>query len=185
MSLFDFLPRPSAPVPVDLAYLATHQLADKQGFPPSYQAFATEFGWGRLGRLFLIYVPLGEYADSWLVRSPHIRQALAEFYQDLDPDDPFVLEPDGYLGLEKSLVPFAMSENGEYLAWDTSHRRPDQELPIYVLASRMGGLRYAGATLQECIARCLNPLEVTQVLGPSYGPLPSTFEPLPLSQPLP
>lgn len=183
MFSFSPLPRPSTPVVVDVAYLATHQLADKQGFPPSYQAFATTFGWGRLAGLFLIYVPLGAQADSWLVRSPYIRQAMDEFYQDLDADDPFVLEPDGYLGLEKALLPFAMSENGEYLAWDTSQRRPDQELPIYVLAARMGGLRYAGATLQECIARCLDPLAVAQVLGPSYGPLPPTFEPLPLSGP--
>lgn len=180
MSLFHPLPRPLAPVAVDTAFLATYQLADQQGFPPSYQAFAREFGWGRLGQLLLLYVPLGDYVDSWLVRSPAIRQALLACYQDADPAaDSFLWEPDGYPGLEQALLPFAKSENGQYLAWDTSHRRPDQELPIYVIAARMAGLRYAGATLDEVVARCLHPHEVRRVLGPGYAPLPPTFDPLP------
>ena len=180
MSLFQQLPRPLVPVAVDTEYLANHRLPDNLGFPPSYQAFAKEFGWGRLGGLFLIYVPLGDYPDSWLVRSPYIREAIAAFYAEMEPDAPFPLEPDGYLGLERSLLPFAMSENGEYLAWDTSKRGPDKELPIYVIASRMGGLRYGGANLNEFVERCLSEQAVKQVLGPGYPPLPPTFEPLAL-----
>jgi hypothetical protein len=180
VSLFQQLPRPLAPVAVDTEYLANHQLPDKLGFPPSYQEFAKEFGWGRLGGLFLIYVPLGNYPDSWLVRSVYIRQAMDAFYAEMEPDYPFFLETDGYLGLERSLLPFAMSENGEYLAWDTSKRGPDEELPIYVIASRMGGLRYGGANLNEFVERCLSEQAVKQVLGPSYPPLSPTFEPLAL-----
>ena len=164
----------------DTEYLATHRLPDNLGFPPSYQTFAKEFGWGRLGGLFLIYVPLGDYPDSWPVRSPYIREAMDAFYTEMEPDDPFYLEPDGYLGLERSLRPFAMSENGEYLAWDTSKRGPDEELPIYVIASRMGGLRYGGANLSEFVESCLSEQAVKQVLGPGYSPLPPTFEPLDL-----
>jgi hypothetical protein len=181
VSLFQRLPEPLAPVAVDTAYLATHQLPDNLGFPPSYQEFAQVFGWGRLGGLFLIYVPLGDHPDSWLVRSPYIRTAMDEFYAEMELDDLFLLEPDGYLGLEKSLLPFAMSENGEYLAWDMAKRGPDNELPIYVIASRMGGLRYGGANLNEFVESCLSEQKVTQVLGPSYTPLPPTFEPLALS----
>jgi hypothetical protein len=165
-------------VAVDTEYLANHRLPNNLGFPPSYQAFAKAFGWGRLGGLFLIYVPLGDYPDSWLVRSPYIREAMDAFYAEMEPDDPLLLEPDGYLSLERSLLPFAMSENGEYLAWDTSRRGPDKELPIYVIASRMGGLRYGGANLNEFVERCLSEQVVKQVLGPSYPPLPPTFEPL-------
>lgn len=168
------------PVAVDTGYLATHRLPDNLGFPPSYQAFAQEFGWGRLGGMFLIYVPLGDQPDSWLVRSPCIREAMTAFYQELNPDDPFELEPDGYLGLEKALLPFAMSENGEYLAWDTSKRGPTNELPLYVIAARMGGVRYGGASLTEFVESCLSEQAVKQVLGPGYKPLPPTFEPLAL-----
>lgn len=163
---------------IDTEYLANHRLADNLGFPPSYQAFAKEFGWGRLGGLLLIYVPLGDYPDSWLVRSSYMRQALDAFYAEMEPDYPFFLEPDGYLGLECSLLPFAMSENGEYLAWDTSKRGPDEELPIYVIASRLGGLRYGGANLNEFVERCLSEQAIKQVLGPGYPPLLPTFEPL-------
>jgi len=64
MSFFQQLPKPLVAVAIDAEYLATHQLADSLGFPPSYQEFAKEFGWGRLGGLFLIYVLLGNYPDS-------------------------------------------------------------------------------------------------------------------------
>ena len=164
----------------DTTGLATYRLPDNLGFPPSYQAFARAFGWGRLGGLLLVYVPLGDYPDSWSVRSPAIRAALAEFYEAWDYDDPFALEPDGYPGLENTLLPFAMSENGEYLAWDTSKRAPDKELPIYVIGARMGGLRYGGASLSEFMNNCLSESGVKQVLGPGYRPLSPTFEPLPL-----
>ena len=180
MHLFQQLPKPLAPVAVDTKYLANHRLADSRGFPPSYQTFAREFGWGRLGGLFLIYVPLGDHPDSWLVRSPYIREVMDAFYAAMEPDDPSPLEPDGYLGLERSLLPFAMSENGQYLAWDTSKRGPDKELPIYVIASRMGGLRYGGANLNDFVEKCLSEQAVKQVLGPGYLPLPPTFEPLDL-----
>jgi hypothetical protein len=183
VSSFQQLPKPLAPVAVDAEYLANHRLADGLGFPPSYQEFAREFGWGCLGGLFLIYVPLGNYPDSWLVRSPCIREALDEFYAEMAPDDPFSLEPDGYLGLAPSLLPFAMSENGQYLAWDISKRGPDGELPIYVIASRMGGLRYGGANLHELVERCLHEQAVKQVLGPGYPPLPPTFAPLAVASP--
>jgi hypothetical protein len=176
--LFQQLPRPFVVVAVDTEYLATHRLPDNLGFPPSYQTFAKEFGWGRLGGLFLIYVPLGDYPDYWPVRSSYIREAMDAFYAEMDPDDFFLLEPDGYLGLAHSLLPFAMSENGEYLAWDTSKRGSDKELPIYVIASRMGGLRYGGANLDDFVERCLSEQAVKQVLGPGYPPLPPTFEPL-------
>jgi len=100
------------------------------------------------------------------------------FYAEMEPDAPFPLEPDGYLGLERALLPFAMSENGQYLAWDTSKRGPDMELPIYVIASCMGGLRYGGANLNEFVERCLSEQAVKQVLGRGYLPLHPTFEPL-------
>jgi len=102
------------------------------------------------------------------------------FYAEMESDAPLPLEPDGYLSLERSLLLFAMSENGQYLAWDTSKRGPDKELPLYVIASRMGGLRYGGANLNEFVERCLSEQTVKQVPGSGYLPLHPTFEPLKL-----
>ena len=67
----------------------------------------------------------------------------------------WLLEPDGYAGLEQKLVPFARSENGECLALDNTQRTADQEIPIYVLAARWGGIRYGGANLSHLLARCI------------------------------
>ena len=103
---------------------------------------------------FLLYVPLGHYPDSWLVHNPYIREAMDDFYAEMEPDGSFCLEPDGYLGLERSLLPFARSENGQYLTWDISKRGPDK--------------------------KCLSEQPVKQVLGLGYPPLSPTFEPLAL-----
>lgn len=177
--MFEQLRKQLAIVPADTAYLQAHRLADGQGFPPSYQAFATELGWGRLGGLWLIYVPLGPYPDSWLVQSPNIRQAMDAFYAAME-HDPLFVEPDGYEGIEQSLVPFASSENGEYLAWDLGHRDAGGELPIYVIASRMGGIRYGAGNLQQWLEKCTDAEAVKPMLGPGHQALPAVFEPLPL-----
>ena len=98
--MFEHLRKQWAVVAADAAFLQTHQLADGQGFPPSYRAFATELGWGRLCGLWLIYVPLGPYPDSWLVQSPAIRRLMDAFYAAME-HDPLFVEPDGYAGLER------------------------------------------------------------------------------------
>jgi hypothetical protein len=74
-----------------------------------------------------------------------------------------------------------MSENGQYLAWATNHRRDDGELPIYVLAARFGGIRYGAADLYQLVEKCTDNTAVKSALGPGYTALPRTFEPLPLS----
>lgn len=161
----------------DTSYLLAHTFADGKGFPPSYIDFATELGWGRLCGLFLIYVPLKQYADSWLVQSPRIKQFMNEFYAEME-DDPFLLEPDGYMGMKQALLPFGMSEDGQYLAWDTSRRSAAGELPIYVLAARFGGIRYGASDLYQFIKKCTDDIAVKSMLGPGYTALLRTFEPL-------
>ncbi|TGE29461.1 SMI1/KNR4 family protein [Hymenobacter metallicola] len=176
MSVFDQLKKYPLTNP-DGDYLAAYRFADGKGFPSSYIDFATHLGWGRLCGLFLIYVPLDQHSDSWTVRSPWIKQAMDNFYEEME-HDPFLLEPDGYAGIESSLIPFAMSENGEYLAWDSAHRSPDDELPIYVLAARMGGIRYGAANLYHFVEKCGNEEAIKTMLGPGYPKLPLSFEPL-------
>lgn len=180
MHTFEQLKKSSAITPPDAEYLQSHTLADGSGFPPSYSAFATQLGWGRLCGLLLVYVPLGQYPDSWLVQNPRIRQSMDEFYEEME-HDPFLLEPDGYEGIEWSLVPFAKSENGEYLAWDLAHRSSDGELPIYVIASRMGGIRYGAENLYQFFEKCTDNAAVKTMLGLGYEALPAIFEPLALA----
>ncbi len=162
---------------VDTTFLYTHRFADGKGFPPSYLDFATHWGWGRLCGLFLVYVPLGQHPDSWPVQSRRIREKMAIFYAEMD-HDPFLLEPAGYAGLEQALVPFARSENGGYLAWDTTHRDAENEFPIYVLMANLGGIRYGGKNFNQFVKNCTDATRVKDTLGPGYQPLPATFEPL-------
>ncbi|WP_310397508.1 SMI1/KNR4 family protein [Hymenobacter sp.] len=180
MHTFEHLKKQPVIAAADAEYLQAHRLADGGGFPPSYIDFATQLGWGRLCDLLLIYVPLGPYPDSWLVQSPKIRQFMNEFYQEME-HDPFLLEPDGYESIDRSLVPFGASENGEYLAWDTAHRASDGEFPIYILASRMGGIRYGAENLHQFVEKCTNDAAVKTMFGPGCSALPAIFEPLALA----
>jgi hypothetical protein len=180
MQPFAQLKKPAAITPADSAYLRAHTLADGGGFPPSYIAFATQLGWGRLCNLLLVYVPLGQYPDSWQVQSPRIKQFMDDFYEEME-HDPFLLEPDGYEGIEQYLLPFAMSENGEYLAWDTTRRAPDGELTIYVIANRMAGIRYGAENLHQFVENCTNDAAVKTMFGPGYNALPAVFEPIALA----
>jgi hypothetical protein len=174
---FDCLATSSAIVPADAACLQAYILADGKGFPPSYLDFATRLGWGRLCGLLLVYVPLGQHPDSWLVQSPGIRQRLEDFYQAME-HDPFLLEPDGYEGIDQWLIPFAKSENGEYLAWDLAHRSANGELPIYVVASRMAGIRYGAKNLYQFVEKCTDNAAIKTMLGPGYEALPLVFDPI-------
>jgi hypothetical protein len=177
MSAFHSLCQQPTLSAADISTLLTYTFADGKGFPPSYIDFAMELGWGRLCGLFLVYVPLAQQPDSWLVRSPYIRHLLDEFYDEME-HDPFFVEPDGYKGIERAPVPFGMSENGQYLAWDANHRRANGELPIYVLAARFGGIRYGATDLYQFVEKCTDNTAVKSALGPGYAALPRTFEPL-------
>lgn len=180
MPSFQYLHQQPTLVAADASALLAYTFADGKGFPPSYLDFAAQLGWGRLCGLFLVYVPLGQQPASWLVQSPHIRQLMDEFYEGMEHDT-FLLEPDGYEGLPRALVPFAMSENGQYLAWDANHRNAAGEFPIYVLAARMGGIYFGANDLYQFVEKCTSDAAVKTVLGPGYAALPRTFEPLPLA----
>jgi hypothetical protein len=180
MNSFKHLQKQPSIVYGDAAYLLQYRFTDGGGFPPSYLDFALQVGWGRLCNLFLVYIPAPGYADSWPVQSARIKGFMDIFYQEMEYD-PFLLEPDGYPGLESALVPFGMSENGEYLAWDNSQRNSANKFPIYVLAARMGGIRYGASNLYDFLAKCTNDQEVKSVLGAGYSGLAPVFEPLRLA----
>ena len=160
--------------------LQEYKIRDNSGFPPSYIEFVKTLGWGRLCNLFLIYVPFKkQHPDSWDIRSSYIRALMDDFYNNKDNASySFLLEPDGTLDLAKNAVPFGMSENGEYLLWDAQNPDERGEYPIYVLASRMGGIRYGGKDLIHFINLCVNDRVIKRVMGLGYSKLPPRFEPL-------
>jgi hypothetical protein len=90
-------------------------------------------------------------------------------------------EPDGSREVAERLFPFAMSENGEYLAWRLPEEPPPAgthpEYPIYSIAARMAAIKYGAADLDDLFRR-LTTSGVKQILGPGYKPLPATFQPL-------
>jgi hypothetical protein len=60
MSTFHRLRQQLTLVAADIPTLLRYTFADGKGFPPSYIDFAMELGWGRLCRLFLVYIPLAQ-----------------------------------------------------------------------------------------------------------------------------
>ena len=165
----------------DQNFLLNHKLCNDLGFPPSYIEYVCMFGWGRLCNLFLIYVPLKKtHPDSWGAGSKYIRKLMNDFYGEIETEkDIFpLLEPDGSVELVNNAIPFAMSENGEYLIWDVLNPNERGEFPIYVIASRMGGIRYGGDDLLHFIKSCIDDDEIKKVMGSGYTKLPPSFEPL-------
>ena len=79
------------------------------------------------------------------------------------------------------MLPFVMSESGEYLAWDVTHRDSADELPIYVIVSRMGGIRYGANDLYQFVENCTDSTAIKAMFGPGYHSLLPTFEPLPMA----
>jgi hypothetical protein len=134
-------------------FLKEHKLYKNIGFPPSYVDFVTTFGWGRLCGLYLIYVPLlnNEFPDSWEVQSKKVKSWMDDFYSVTGTNYDFLFEPDGTSELVKNAVPFAMSENGDYLIWDVENPDERGELPIYQITPRFSGIIYCGRDLLEAI----------------------------------
>jgi len=139
-------------------FLKEHKLYNNLGFPPSYIDFVIKFGWGRLCGLFLVYVPLldSQYPDSWEVQYKKVKGWMDDFYGDKDESYDFLFEPDGTADLVKNAVPFAMSENGDYLIWDVENPDERGEYPIYLIAPRFSGIIYYGKDLAEFVNHVIN-----------------------------
>jgi hypothetical protein len=137
---------------VDEHVIEEHRLPDGTGFPPSYVSFARTFGWGRLFGLWLIYTPVPSgFGDGVVGRGGYLTDQLHLDYRDGRAEKyGWKIEPDGSWELAERLVVFAMSENGDYLAWDTGARDRYGELPIFH-TSRFNSLTRIGDDLYEAI----------------------------------
>ena len=154
-------------------FLDTYQIIDGVGFPLSYIDFAKTLGFGRLCKLFLIYIPMGSHPDSWIEQTKYIKSTIIYCMENKLID----YEPDGSKELLERCVPFAMSENGQYLFWDPQ-KPSNNELPIYVLGSEMGAVRYAASSLYEFVENCTDNTKVKRMLGTGYNSLPLNFDPI-------
>ncbi len=163
--------RPPTPI-LDERIIEQHRLPDGAGLPPSYISFARTFGWGRLFGLWLIYTPVPPGLGDGLVgRGGHLTARLHEEFREGRAEEyDWKIEPDGSWELAERLVVFAMSENGDYLAWDTGDRDGNRELPIFH-TTRFDSLTRIGDDLYEAV----------EALRGSYGDLgedPIDFRPL-------
>ncbi|MFB6609012.1 hypothetical protein ACFCVO_01715 [Agromyces sp. NPDC056379] len=143
--------QPPDPI-LDEHAVENHRLPDGAGLPPSYVSFVRAFGWGRLFGLWLIYTPVPSgFADGVVGRGGYLTEKLHEDFSEgrIEGYD-WKIEPDGSWDTAQRLAVFAMSENGDYLAWDTGARDDNDELPIYH-TSRFNSLANIGCNLYEAI----------------------------------
>jgi hypothetical protein len=114
----------------DLVSLHDYTFPNGGRFPKSYIDFVRQYGYGLSMGLFIIYIPMWFYGDSFLVRSEEI---IGTYKNVLDDKEElwFDLEPDGSYEMLKNLIPFATSENGHYLFWDTTNLSGD-EFSIFI-----------------------------------------------------
>jgi hypothetical protein len=162
----------------DEAYLNTFRFANGLPLPPSYIRFCQELGYGRLAGLFLIAIPLknAQHPDSFQVQKAAMKILFDEY---LDPPLDAIMQVKDGPELIRQAQPFAHSENGEFLFWDTRNPLPDGELPVYY-TDFSGGIRHAGNSLTDLIRKITDPQDYRSVLYFNRAPLNPVFEPLTL-----
>lgn len=143
------------------------------GFPKSYIDFATTCGYGRLLDFFITYIPMGNHPDSWYVQTKYIKMTILEAIR-LNQAE---YEPDGNKELLERAIPFAMSENGDYLFWDIIEMK-DNEYPIYVLGQPVDAIWFGANNLYEFVEKCNDRNAVKKILGTGAYRLSPTFQPL-------
>lgn len=163
--------------PVELEELLAFRFEDGSPFPASYIAFARQYGFGVTCGQFLIYVPMGGHCDSFLSQSRAIRGTYSDVLS--GPDAVwFPLEPDVDFEKLKRLIPFAGSENGNYLFWEPERTTPD-EMDIYITDFRGLGFVKAASNLYELVEKMTSNERFREVFPLFYSEaLPATFKPL-------
>ncbi|WP_437624601.1 SMI1/KNR4 family protein [Sorangium sp. So ce1151] len=142
--------------------------------PPSFCDFARRFGYGRIFNLMILFIPMGNHCDSITVRGP----SLVRFFHEEIDNKYFEYDPDGSPELARRLIPFGISEDGHFFAWDPAEPTGGGELMIYAIGSKMLAVRRAGRNLYELL-HGITDARVKQILGPGYDPDEELlFEPL-------
>ena len=152
-----------------------HDFTFKNGrkFPFSYVSFVRQYGYGLSCGLFIIYIPMGDYPDSFFIRSKEIIST----YQDvLDNKENlwFDVAPDLEYSRLKDLIPFGVSENGDYLFWDIMSK--EDEMDIYITDFRATGFLRVASDLYELFYKVTSPDRYKEVLPFAQEKLPTTFQ---------
>ena len=159
----------------DCVFLDRFRFLNGREFPLSYKEFAKHYGYGLLCDLFLIYVPLGEYCDSWSRQSVTLKHTFNEF---ISNDWYLTLNPDGNETLIRNAVPFGKSENGDFLFWDIFSEPQEDEFEIYVTDFGGLGVLKIADSLDEFVKEITadNPSE--RVSAFIHHSLPAVFSPI-------
>lgn len=133
----------------DLDFLENFRFSNKRKFPISYKKFVKEYGYGRALGGWFIYIPMGNYGDSWLEQNPLFKERF-EYVLDWDEEIvDMILEPDGSRELMQKCEPFAKSEDGSYLFWDIESQPIEEEFDIYLTDFSGLGVRKVATSIDE------------------------------------
>lgn len=157
----------------DLDFLETYRFGNGCGFPFSYKAFVKQYGYGRLSGEWWIYPPLGNYCDSWAIRSQEIKST---YMDDISEGEIwFEPGPDANTAMLKGMKPFAMSENGYYLFWYVDDCHSANEFDIFITDFRGTGFKRIAGTIDELL-EVMTGDEILRILPYRTEPYPAIFE---------
>lgn len=155
------------------AILHNFTFVNGRKFPPSYVSFVRQYGYGLSCGLFIIYIPMGDYPDSFFIRSKEIIST----YQDVLNNKEelwFDVAPDLEYSKLKDLIPFGVSENGDYLFWDIMSK--ESEMDIYITDFRATGFLRVARDLYDFFYKVTSPDRYKEVLPFAQEMLPNTFQ---------
>ena len=87
--------------PVNTHELTSFRFADGSAFSASYVDFARQFGYGITCGEFMIYIPMGDYCDSFLNQSKAIKNTYCDVLENPDEMDIYITDFSG-LGFVKT-----------------------------------------------------------------------------------
>lgn len=157
----------------DIDELESFRFSNGYKFPKSYRNFVKEFGYGLTLEQFHIYLPMGDYGDSIFIRSEEIQCTYIDDV--LNNDIWFDIEPDGTKEILKRLYPFASSDNGVYLFWDTGSFNND-EFDIFMTDFRGIGFKKIAGNLYDCLESLTEGYKIREELPFAISPMKNIFE---------
>ncbi|NPD24341.1 MULTISPECIES: SMI1/KNR4 family protein [Corallococcus] len=148
--------------------------------PGSYREFAKRYGFGEVGGMFTVHVPVPAGAQPGCAGLVGLSRELAgELVEDVDRQA-LDLRPDGTPGLVRRLVPFGTSSNGDVMAWDPAAASGPGELWIYLVSPRSGGVWRAAPNMAVFLAKAREP-GLGGMMDRMRTRLPATFVPRPFT----
>lgn len=169
LTIVNDLPKESG----DVDELENFRFSNGRGFPVSYKTFVREFGYGLTLEQFHIYLPMGDYGDSVFVRSAEIKNTYIDDV--LNDDIWFEIEPDGTKEILIRLYPFASSDNGLYLFWDTDSF-DNNEFDIFITDFRGIGFKKIATDLYKCLEELTKGYKIRKELPFAISPMKNIFE---------